>query len=152
VTITLQALSLVAPSSLHTTLEGPTEYICECKMDVKSTWIPTCIKWIMLHGHLDCFQKPPLGGRPNTKLGDHGTPNAYNRLFILFYHAWGPAWREIIEIAFGWAPWSHMTSHYNWGSMTTLHDFGGVLGQRLDIFLSSHNFMVITFCSCVKWP
>jgi hypothetical protein len=30
------------PSSLlHTTLEGPTEYVFECKMDVKSTWIPT---------------------------------------------------------------------------------------------------------------
>ena len=30
------------PSSLlHTTLEGPTEYVSECKMDVKSTWI----KW-----------------------------------------------------------------------------------------------------------
>ena len=24
-------------------------------------------------------QKPPLGGRPNTKtMGDHGTPNAHN--------------------------------------------------------------------------
>ena len=30
-----------SPSSLHTTLEGPTEYVCECKMDEKSTWIPT---------------------------------------------------------------------------------------------------------------
>ena len=30
------------PSSLHTTLEGPTEYnISECKIDVKSTWILT---------------------------------------------------------------------------------------------------------------
>jgi hypothetical protein len=30
------------PSSLlHTTLEGPTEGVCECEMDVKSTWIPT---------------------------------------------------------------------------------------------------------------
>jgi hypothetical protein len=29
------------PSLLHTKLEGPTEYICECKMDVKSTHIPT---------------------------------------------------------------------------------------------------------------
>ena len=29
------------PSSLHTTLEGPTECISECKMDVKSTWILT---------------------------------------------------------------------------------------------------------------
>jgi hypothetical protein len=23
----------------------------------------------MFHGHLDCFQKPPLGGGPNTKSG-----------------------------------------------------------------------------------
>ena len=29
------------PSSLHSTLEGPTEHICECNMDVKSTWIST---------------------------------------------------------------------------------------------------------------
>ena len=29
-----------SPSSLHTKLEGPTK-VCECKMDVKSTWIPT---------------------------------------------------------------------------------------------------------------
>ena len=34
---------------------------------------------IMFHGHLDYFQKPPLGGRPNTKLGDHGIPNTHNR-------------------------------------------------------------------------
>ena len=45
------------------------------------------MKWIMSHGHLDYFQKQPFGGRPNTKLlGDHGTPQAHNRWFILFYH------------------------------------------------------------------
>ena len=49
----------------------------------------------MFHGHLDYFQKPPLGGRPNTKLGDHGTLNAHNRWFILFYHAQGPTRMEI---------------------------------------------------------
>ena len=39
----------------------------------------------MFHGRLDYFQKPPLGGRPNTKPeGDHGTLNAHNRWFILF--------------------------------------------------------------------
>ena len=33
-----------------------------------------------LHGHLDYTQKPPLGGRPNTKPpGDHGTLNAHNQ-------------------------------------------------------------------------
>ena len=32
----------------------------------------------MFHGHLDTFQKPSLGGRPNTKpSGDQGTPNAH---------------------------------------------------------------------------
>ena len=58
------------PSSLHTTLEGPT--VCECKMDVKS--LHGCLhdmKWIMLQGHLDYFQKSPLGGRPNTKPSLH---------------------------------------------------------------------------------
>jgi hypothetical protein len=29
------------PILLPTTLEGPMEYIRECKMDVKSAWIPT---------------------------------------------------------------------------------------------------------------
>ena len=35
------------------------------------------------------FQRPPLGGRPSTKPGDDGTPNAHNRWFIPFYHVWG---------------------------------------------------------------
>ena len=49
----------------------------------------------MFHGHLDCFPKPPLGGRPNTKPWDHGTPKAHNLWFTLFYHGWGPACIEI---------------------------------------------------------
>ena len=92
------------------------------------------IEWIVFHGHLDYFQKPPLGGRPNTKPGDHGTPNAHNRWFILFYHVWGPAWIEIHWNSIWLRAWSHMTSHYTWGSVTTLHDFGGVSGRPLDTF------------------
>ena len=88
----------------------------------------------MFHGHLDYFQKPPLGGRPNTKPGDHGTPNAHNRWFILFYHVWGPAWIEIHWNSIWLRAQSHMTSHYTWGSVITLHDFGGVLGWPLDTF------------------
>jgi hypothetical protein len=49
------------------------------------------IEWIMFHGRLDYFQQSPLGGRSNTKLGDHGTPNSHKRWFILFYHVLGPA-------------------------------------------------------------
>jgi hypothetical protein len=88
------------PSSLHTTLEGPTEYV-----DAQWMWslhgFLHDIDWVMFHGHLDYFQKPPFGGRPNTKPGDHGTLNAHNCWLILFYHVWGPAWIEIHWIAFG---------------------------------------------------
>jgi hypothetical protein len=49
----------------------------------------------MFHSHVDCLQKPPLGSKPNTKLGDHSTLNAHNHWFILFHHVWEPEWIEI---------------------------------------------------------
>ena len=82
-------------------------------------------------------EQPPqvhIGGRPSTKPGDHGTLNAHNRWFILFYHVWEPAWIECHWNSIWLKALSHMTSHYTWGSMTTLHDFGGFLGQPLDTF------------------
>ena len=139
------------PSSLHTTLEGPTD-------QVSARWMKTLhsflrgIQWIMFHGHLDYFQNPSLGVRPNTKPGDRGTPNAHNRWFILSYHVWGPRWIEIHYNSIWLGTRSRMTSHYTWGSVTTLlHGFGGVLGRPLNTFLlGSHNFMVTALGSCVK--
>jgi hypothetical protein len=92
----------------------------------------------MFHGHLYYFQKPPLEGRPNTKLGDHSTPNAHNHWLIpSYYHVWRPAW---IEIIFGWGH-DHIQLH------TTLEDpwphymiLRGVLGWPLDTF-----FWALTF-------
>ena len=81
------------------------------------------------------FLKPSLGGRPNRKPGDHSTPNAHNRLFILLYHVWGHAWIEIHWKNICLRARSHMASHYIWGSVTTLHDCGGMLGRPLDTFL-----------------
>jgi hypothetical protein len=61
--------------------------VCGCKMDVKSTWIPTWHRMDHVSWSLGLFpKKPPLGGRLYTTLGDHGTPNARNCWFILFYH------------------------------------------------------------------
>ena len=51
-----------------------------------------------------------------------------------FYHVWGPAWIEIHWNSIWLRAQSHMDSHYIWWSMTTLHDFGGVLGWPLDTF------------------
>ena len=66
------------PSLLHTTLEGPTEHANARWMSSLHRFIHGT-KWIMVHGHLDCFQKPHPGGLPDTKAGDHGTPNTHNR-------------------------------------------------------------------------
>ena len=77
--------SRAGPSSLHVALKGP----MEC---VNARWMYSLhellrgIEWIVFHGHLDCFPKSSLGDRPNTRLGDDGTPNAHNRWFVLFYH------------------------------------------------------------------
>ena len=44
-----------------------------------------------------------------------------------------------------------MTSDYTWGSVTTLDDFGGVLGRAFAHFLlGSHNFTVTVLGSSVK--
>ena len=77
--------------ALHNTWR--THGVYEWKMDVKSTWILTwhqidscfMVTWIIFKNHLCDVH------RPNTKLGDHGTPNVHNRWFFLFYYVWGPA-------------------------------------------------------------
>ena len=93
------------------------------------------IEWIVFHGHLDFFQKLPLGGRPNMKLGDHGILNVHNRWFILFYHVWGSAWIKIHwnsnQLRGLGHIWLHTTLE---GLYHTLHDFGGDLGWPLDAF------------------
>jgi hypothetical protein len=113
-----------------------TNGVCECKGDGCKVCMDFYMasKWTMFHDHLDYFQQPPLEVRPNTKPGDHGTPNAHGRWFILFYHAWGPACLEIHWNSIWLKARSHMASHYTWGSVTVLHDLGGVLGQPLDTF------------------
>jgi hypothetical protein len=60
------------------------------------------------------------------------THGFHNCCFILFYHVWGLAWIEVHWHSVWLRAWSHMTSHYTWGYVTTLHDFGGVLGRPLD--------------------
>ena len=124
-----------SPSSLHTALEGATEYVnarwmCKAYMDSYIASNGSCfvVTWTV-------FKTPPLGGRSNIKpLGDRGTPNAHKQWWIVFCHVWGPAWIEIRWNSMSLRAQSHMTSHYTWGSVTTLLDFGGVLGWHVDTF------------------
>ena len=68
-------------------LRGPTEYVREWRDGCKSPHgILHGIEWSVFHGHFNYYQKPPLGGRPNTKPRDHGTPNTHNCWVILFCH------------------------------------------------------------------
>ena len=41
-------------------------------------------QWIMLHGHMDFFPKPPPGGRYNTEARDRSLPKSHNRQSIIF--------------------------------------------------------------------
>ena len=139
-TITLQALSLVEkeaePVQGTFTLrlrDQPRMWLqdgCKVYMDSYMASNASCRNpWL-----LGLFQKPPLGGRPNIKPWDHGTPNTHNRWFILFYHVWEPAWKDTHQNSILLRACSHMTSHYTWWSVTTLHDVGGVLWRPLDTF------------------
>jgi hypothetical protein len=94
-----------------------TSGVCECKMDVKFTWIPIwhqmdhisyMVTWII-------FKKPLLGNRPNTKPWDRGTLNAHNCWCILFYHVWGTAWIKN-SLKYNWLRAQYMWLH------TTLED------------------------------
>jgi hypothetical protein len=108
------------------------------------------IKWTVLHGHVDYFFKQPsLRGRPNTRTNK---PWHSEQSQPLVYHAWGPTClnRNSLDQHLVESP----ITHYTWGSVTTLHDFGGVLGWPLDTSF----FWALTIPrsralgSCVKWP
>jgi hypothetical protein len=119
---------------------GTTE-VCECKIDVKSTWIPTWYQMDNVSWSLGLFSKPSLGGRPNTKPVDHGTLNAHHRWFILFYHGWEPAWIKTHWNSIWLRARSHMTSHLHMR-----------IRDHTTWFWRSHKFMVAALGLCVKWP
>jgi hypothetical protein len=50
--------------------------------------------------HLDYFSKPPFGGKPNTKPGDHGNPLTTVVLFYVIMCE-DPHKKKFIEIVFG---------------------------------------------------
>ena len=114
-TITLEALSLVEKAKsvqvrFHTTLEGPTEYICECEMDVQFARIPT---WHQMDHVTQIIIKNNLlevGLTQNRTT--MALQNAHNHWFILLYHGRGPAWIKIHRDSMWLRARSRMASHY----------------------------------------
>jgi hypothetical protein len=105
----------------------------------------------MLPSHLDYFQvKSPLGSRPDTKRGDHGTPQSHNHWFIVSNHVWGPYMDiKFTVIALNWRPnhlWLHTTLESQWSHYMILEVSWDDLWILL---LGSHNFMVTALGSRV---
>jgi hypothetical protein len=71
---------------------------------------------------------------------------------FLHYHVWGPTWTGSHWNSIWLRARSHMTSLYTRGSVTTLHDFGGVLGTAFELSLGLSQFHGHNLGSCVKWP
>ena len=138
VTIALRALSLVkktepvqVPFTLHLRDQRSMWMQDGCKvyMDSYMASNGSCfmVTWTIFKHHL---LEVSLTQNQETMV----TPNAHNHWFILFYHVWGPAYIKIHQNNICLRSQSHLTSHYTWGSVTTLHDYGGVLGRHLDTF------------------
>ena len=135
VTIGLQALSLVekgivGPSLLHTTLEGPMN---RWMQDIKSRRIPTWHQMDHISWSLRLLEKNHLlqvGLTRNREIMALRNLTIINLLcFIMCENS---AWIEIHWNSIWLRAQSHTTSHYNWGPVTTLHDFGSALGRSLD--------------------
>ena len=143
VTVTVQALSLVEKVEPVQVRFFTLRWRDQRSMYVNARWMWSLhgflrgIEQIMFHGRLDYFQNPSRGGRPNIKPGDHGTPNAHNRWFILLYCVWGPAWINIHwnSISLRGPVTYDFTLHLR--TVTTLDDFGGVLGWPLHTFFGA---------------
>ena len=110
-----------------------THGVCQCKMGVKSTWIPTWHRMDHVSWSLRLFFQNHLlevGLTQNQKTMALYMLTTFDLSFLC--NVWGPAWIEIHWNNIQLRARARMTSQYTWGSMTTSHNFGGVLGQHSD--------------------
>ena len=160
VTITPQALSLVdkaEPAQVclftlrmkdqqSTWIQDGCEVYMECYMASNGSCF--MMTWTIFKNHL--LEEARL-----TRNQDTMAVRTFTTVGLFyFFHVWGRAWIETHWVSIWLRARSHMSSHYTWGSVTTLHKFGGVLGRTAfgHFLVGSHNFMVTALGSYVKWP
>ena len=99
------------------------------------------------------FKKPPLGRRPNTKLGDHGhskrsQPLVYSILSCVRTCIYKNSLKQHLvggPITYDFTLHLRVCGHTKW--------FWKCIGTAFGHFLlDSHSFMVTALGSCVKWP
>ena len=118
---------------------GPMEYICECKVEVKFTWIPTWHRTCHLPWWLGLFSKTTWR-QAHHKPGrswhsKRSQPLIQSILSCVRTHMNKNSLKQhLVEDPV------HMTSHYTWGPVSTQHDLGGGSGRPLDTF-----FWALTF-------
>ena len=90
---------------------------CKVYMDsyMTSNWSCFTITWTILKNHL--LEVGLTQNRGTMALRTLRTVGLF-----YFIMVWGPTWIEIHWNSIWLRSWSHMTSHYTRGSMTTLHD------------------------------
>ena len=131
-----------------------TNKVCECKMDVKSTRIPTWHRMDHVSRSLgllfkNCFLEVGLAQNQETM----ALQTLTTVVWIYLNHTWGPVWIEIHWNSIWLRARSHTTPHYTWEPVTILHKIGGCVGTAFGHFLlDSLNFVVTALGSCVKWP
>ena len=137
-TITLQALVLVEkaePVQVRFTLP---------LRDQRSMWMQDGCKvhmdsYVALNG--SCFMVTwtfskhhflEVGLTQNRETMALRTLTTVDSFYFIIYE--NPTWIEIHWNSIWLRAQSHMISHYTWGSVTTLHDLGGMLVRPLDTF------------------
>ena len=153
VTGTLQALSLVEkaePVQVRFTLRLRDQRSmwmqdgCKVYMDSYMASNGSCfmVTWTIFKNHL--LEVGLTQNRETMALQSLTTVDLF-----YFNNVCGPTWIEIRWNSIWLRARSHMTSHYTWGSVTTLHDFGGVLRRPLDTFFWALTISLSRLLACV---
>ena len=144
---------------LQTTLEGPMEWVCECKMDVKSTWIPTWHQMDHVSWSLGLFSKIHLSEVGLIQYRETTALQMLTTVDLFCFIMWGPARIFYLKkIAFGWGlgpillhttledPWAHyMILEVSWEGIWALsfgfsqfHGHGSWLLCEVALRVTSH--------------
>jgi hypothetical protein len=125
------------PSSLHTTLERPIKWVQDgCTVCMASNGSCFMVTWIVFNNHV--FEVGLKQNRETMALWE-----SQCHQFIIFLSCVRTPPLHVMNLYSIWLrASSDLTSHYAWGPVILLHDFGSVLGQPLDTSFGLSQYLV----------